>query len=76
MNHGTGPNMRARRRRTGGRLRLLQVALVTSGIAFLLGASILLLPGGGGGPAPELLRSAGKRRSKNVWPTTRDRFKR
>ena len=58
MNHGTGPHMRARRRRrTGGRLRLLQVALVTSGIAFLLGASILLLTGDGGGP----LRSAADR---------------
>ena len=60
MNHGTGPNMRARRRRrTGGWMRLLQVALVTSGIAFLLGASILLLTGDGGAPLPRAVAFGG-----------------
>ena len=71
MNHGTGPHMRARRRRrTGGWWRLLQVALVTSGIAFLLGASILLLTGDGGGPLRSAAASGGAEPTLNAGPVS------
>lgn len=69
MDHGTGPNMRApRRQRSGGRRRLLQVALVTSGIALLLGASILLLTGDGSAPLRSAVASGGAEPTLDTAP--------